>query len=101
MVTVSSPPPQLSSSSPAPGGEDSDIKRMDDLLDKLKKNMVSFFYNCFIYFQFTFKKNSFELKLVYTRIFSMYQKKKIEKFHFFSNFINMRGNETSTFTRIH
>lgn len=45
MVTVSSPPPQLSSSSPTPGGDDSDVKRMDDLLDKLKKNMVSTFYS--------------------------------------------------------
>lgn len=41
MVTISSPPPQLSSSSPAAGGDDEDVKRMDDLLDKLKKNMVS------------------------------------------------------------
>lgn len=44
MVTVSSPPPQLSSSSPVPDGDDADVSRMDDLLDKLKKNMVSFYF---------------------------------------------------------
>lgn len=72
MVTVSSPPPQLSSSSPIPGGDDSDIKRMDDLLDKLKKNMVSSFLQLISLLIHPFLNFSVELKLEYTRVFSKY-----------------------------